>query len=272
MGPTANEGAGITTENGEQNETISTKDVEINLVDEVQATDEATLQKSAIAQADQVKQIPSELRAQGIQLSAEQEAQVNQVADKLNAEATKPGLKERMLSDLKKSEKSGKKAGVVIMKGVGWGGEAALGISLAPLTFGTDLVSSMITGKGVFTSGQNGLPALASEVGGIVSLYYVIVGLDAIGVTLEGPLLASGLVAGVINQFICLDSSSTKNAELKNYCAVNAKILKTLWVDPAKGGQSAGAELHKGIMASSRWMMKPFLRHKKKASQETSKQ
>lgn len=155
MGPTPMQGAGMTDESPQQNDVISPKDeMEINLVEEVQATDEATLQKSAIAQADQVKQIPGELRAQGIQLSAEQEAQVNQVADKLNTEATKPGLKKRMLADLKKSEKAGKKAGVVLMKGIGWGGEAALGISLAPLTFGTDLVASMITGKGVFTSGQ----------------------------------------------------------------------------------------------------------------------
>jgi len=244
------------------------ENMEVNLPESLKDIDEATLQKSAITQADAIKQIPGELRAQGVQVSPEQEAQINQVSDKLNADANKPGLKKRMMSDLKKSKKEGEKGGIVVLKGIGWGGEAALGISLAPLSFGTDLVSSMITGKGVFTSGQNGLPALVGEIGGITTLYYTVIALDAIGVTFEGPFLASGMIAVVINQFVCPDNLNSKNTDLKNYCEVNAKIMKTLWGGSAKGGEKLGAEAHKGIMISGRWMIKP-LRHLKKQASPT---
>jgi hypothetical protein len=169
-----------------------------------------------------------------------------------------------MIADLKKSEKEGKKGGIIVLSGIGWGGEAALGISLSPFAFGTDMFSAMISGKGVFTSGENGLPAIGGELGGLATLYYVMVGLDAIGVTFEGPLLAAGLPAALINALVCPDNLAGKSAELKQYCEVNSKIFNTLLGGSAKGGQIVGDEAHKGIVSGSRWVLKPFMRFRKK--------
>jgi hypothetical protein len=70
----------------------------------------------------------------------------------------------------------------------------------------------------------------------------------------------------VINEFVCPDNLNSKSADLKNYCEVNAKIVKTLWGGSAKGGEKLGAEAHKGIMIGGRWMIKPFRHLKKQAS------
>ena len=44
------------------------ENMEVNLTESMKDIDEATLQKSAILQADAIKQIPGELRAQGVQV------------------------------------------------------------------------------------------------------------------------------------------------------------------------------------------------------------
>jgi hypothetical protein len=239
----------------------STPSAEINIQDEINQTDEADLRDAQLIQADRLRSVPSELWAEGIQVTAEQEARFNQLADQTATDANKPGLKQRMSAAFRVAGHGSKRAGILTLEAIGYGGSAVAAAGLAPFAFGVDFTSSLFTGKGVITSNQSGSASLAGMIGGAGIWIYTYDVLAVAGLAAEGTILASSLGVVLVNEIVC--SQSQQGPELKTYCTRNDQLFRGIGHGAAHGGKIAGSTVHKGIVIAAKWVAYPFRHHRK---------
>lgn len=238
-----------------------------SIASQLKSMDDSTLRDAGIEQAEQIRQIPNELRAQGIPVTAEQENNINLAADSLAANANTEGFKDRVVDTMKKAESGLKRAGIDSLKGIGYAGSSVFAASLVPFVFGTDLTSSLIFGKGAITVGsKNNVDAIVGYSGGLAVLYYVNVGLYAIGYTIDATVTSSAAGIYLVSEVVCLEKYQVgANTELDRYCDENSKIMRTILRGSASEANKIGMAIHRplvkpvekacdGIVDAAKWV------------------
>lgn len=232
--------------------------------------DESQVQQAGIETAEQVRNMPNDIAlATGKELPPEQKAKFDVLADQLAQDANQPGFKDRVAAALKGAEHGLERAGIDTVKGIGYAGDIVFSVSLVPFYFGADFVSSMITGHGVITVGDdNNLVGIAGYSGGIASFYYVYAGLKAVGYTMGGLVTMSSMGVVVVNELVCLRlAQDGGTSELDQYCDTNSKILHGIAGGSARFGNKIGSIVHKpiakacdGVVDAAKWI-RHFFHH-----------
>jgi len=265
------------------------------LAAQVRKVDDATLQQAAQDQADRIRQIPSQLAAQGVFVTADQESALDAAADQLQSQSTQPDFKDKVAAALKATGATIVVAAKYAGEGIGYAGTAVLAASFAPLTFTGDLVMGIAVGHGAFSqepmptpspsaSPSNGSSAdtnsgtLAGHfeyegaiAAGLGGMYLTYVGLEALGYTIALPVASSALGVVTINWLVCARFDNSNNPDLNQYCSRNAKLAGVILGGSARGGAFVGKEIHKGVLkgfwGSVHFFEKVFTRKKLKPSQ-----
>jgi hypothetical protein len=237
------------------------------LAAQVQQMDPNVVKDAGIQQAEQVRQLPAQMRAQGIPVSAADEAKANQLADHLASKANEPDFQDKIVDALKKVDNAVIRAGIESLKGIGYAGTAIFSVGVIPFMFGSDFVSAVILGRGPFTDGsKNNWDEFVGTIGGVTAFYYTFLGLQLASVILPGTIMAGSMGIVVGNILFCAHKEKHGNGEIDQYCKENRKILHVITSQSAKCGDYLGKEVHKGLVEALHFVEKPFRKEKPEAS------
>ncbi len=203
--------------------------------------DPIALQTAAIQQAQRINQVPTELRAQGVELSPEDDASFHALAHKLETESTRPDFGKKVESALQNVGSDLEKLGIDFLKGVGYAGSTAYSLSIAPLLFGKEFTEGLILGH----EADKDLQALWSGSAGIATVYFTFSGLGALGYSYGGPVLATGLGIVAVNVILCARHEQT-NPSLKRYCGGTSHILSVISGVSERTGEKLGEFIRAG--------------------------
>jgi hypothetical protein len=230
-----------------------------SLADQVKDASDTDLQAAAQAQAEQLRQLPAQLNEQNVPVTPAQVDQINKIADQAVAESQEPDFKDKVLKVMKSAEHGLKRIGIDTAKGLGYAGTAVFSASFTPIPFTGDLVMGSILGHGVFSkSDDNNLDTGLGMISGIASMWYLYVGLAAIGYTLEGPMVFSSMGVVITNWLICSHYDKQDGGELNQFCSNNIKLSKKILGSSARAGAFLGIHVHIGILDAWHFVEKPF--------------
>jgi hypothetical protein len=215
----------------------------VDLVQALQKIDETTLQTASLNQAESFRTLPQKLREQGVEISAPQEQQFNQLADSLSADANQPGLKDRMIQELKKSNPKLDLVALRSLQVLGYTGSVAFSFLLMPFEIPADFLSALVSGKPCFSDTSVFSGDAAGYVGAGIGFYYSFVTLSVIaGGAVIAPVILGPLGAEAIDQIVC--AKKTQGNELKQFCANNSKVLSVMIGGAGKVSTEAGDFIH----------------------------
>jgi len=247
-----------TSTNSNTNTTQATTQSTMDVTARLQLVDDATLRDAGIEQAQEIRQIPNKLRAQGIELSTKQEAMIQERADQLAIEASQPNFRHRVHSAMKKY-------GIETLKVVGYTGNLAFAVSLAPPTFVASFVEGLFRGHGLDENtsdedAQEGAVAVVSGWALVDVLFYQAAGSVAIGVM-------SGSVADlIVTAIICQKhNDDADHSGIGQYCHENWALMTDVLDASKDGGGDVGAAIHHGILRLIRGIGHLFHHHSKAA-------
>jgi len=217
--------------------------------------DAETVKKAGSAQADQLKKIPGELQANGVDLDPDTAAHISDVADSLKAESAKPGFRSKVVSVLNEISRTMKITEIDTAKAIGITGDVVSAAGNAPVNFGTDLVSSIIMGHGMLTGVElatgkyagrdKGLEAeLVGAAGGVATTYYSYAGLAALGFSFTNIVSTSAFGVVFVSSEVCARANLKGKSSLDRYCLENAKLANTINSDTARAGATLGTKVH----------------------------
>lgn len=228
-----------------------------DVISEVQKTNENAIQAAALRTADQIRQIPGELRARGVEVTTEEEARINGVADQISSESSEPEFK--VIQSLRRTRHGLSRAGIDTLKALGYTGDAVSWVSLSPLAFGADLATGAVLGRGVISTGaKNSTEETLGGLGGVLSVGYAYAGLCSIGFTFYGPILASGLGLQITESVICRNADTSGKTERDRYCKNSEAIHRVILGRSARMGEIIGDGIHEGIMKTAHAIEYPF--------------
>jgi hypothetical protein len=245
-------------------ENISAGDtVEVNLVDTVNNASDGDIQQAVQEVNKQIAAlVPSDA-------SDDQVIAIRENMTQLSMDSKKPGFKDHMASILKTTGHVGKKGGIILLKATGVASSAVLGVTIAPLVIGANLVTSAISGKGMFATHPNTDPnsldsydASYGEFGGAVGEVYVLVALYAAGFTAEPLVLFDTVIARAIQLSIC--GVQNPGPEIQSYCRMSNGTYAAILHASALAGDIAGKGIHLAIVIPAHLIGKLF--HHKKAA------
>jgi hypothetical protein len=236
--------------------------IEVNLVDTVNAASDGDIQQ-AVQEVN--KQIAALIPSNA---SDDQVIAIRENMNQLSMDSKKPGFKEHMASILRTTGHYGKKGGIILLKATGISASAILGVTIAPFVIGANLVTSAISGKGMFATHPNTDPnsldpydAPYGEFGGAVGEIYVLVGLYAAGFTAEPLVLFDTIFARVIQETIC--GTQNPGPEIQSYCRLSNGTYDAIVRASALVGDIAGKGIHLSIVIPAH-LIKKLFHHKKR--------
>lgn len=230
------------------------------VLSEMQNADENAVRAAGLQTADQIRQIPAELQAQGIQTSSEEQAHINAVADQLANEAGKPGFKKTVIQSMKKSRHFLSRVGIDTLKGLGYSGDAVFWACFAPWAFGMDLTTGAVLGRGVISTGaKNSTEEDLGGFGGAITFGYLYTGLASVGFTLYGPILASSLGVVIVDAAVCRHADDNGNTERDRFCRINEQVIRHAVIGrSARLGEIIGDGIHEGVIKTAHVIEYPF--------------
>jgi len=225
--------------------------------------EEAKIQAQGVQTAQAVRAIPDELGAAGVTLSDEDKKQVSDTADAMEAEAKKPGFKDKVIGALRELGHLLDRGAIDAGKGIGYAGSAISAATEAPLSFGTDFTTGLILGHGLISEHEQRLVyQLTGAGGGVASIYYTYAGLGALGFAWATPVTTSAMGIVFVDSLVCMKANPTGKSEKDQYCAKNNKIMAVIGNDSAKAGDKSGTLIRRTAIKVGDFFAKPF-RHKK---------
>jgi hypothetical protein len=187
----------------------------VDLLQTVQQSDEATLQSAAIIQSESFRALPTQLKNQGVEVSADQESQFNQIADSLTLDANTPGLKDRMVTELGKRNHVISRAAIDTLHGLGYAGSVAVSLFLIPFEVPADFLSALITGKPAFADDTPFAGEAAGYVGAGLGYYYSWISISVVaGAGVIAPVIFGPLGIESIDQIVCQEKNPSDSMTL----------------------------------------------------------
>ena len=193
------------------------------------------LRISMLQQADAVDSIQSQMENQGVQLSAESIETLHSYSSLLRANADDPTTGARLKKVIKKTGNGLKKAGVFVLKTMGYVGRVGTEVVIVPVLSIGQFAGGLVSGSDPGT--------VLDAAGGITSI--LTIGVVATPFVFANPaILIAGVGFGALSiptAVLCNDQNMDKNTK---FCDNIDKIDNILYEIPQDATYAAGADIH----------------------------